>query len=89
MTASTDSDSSLSIITLSLLEDTGWYYVDYSNAEELKYGRNMGCEFLNSKCIVNSRSRFPFYFATSLNQEGCTYDFTKKVKKLKINDSIS
>ena len=79
MTASNNLDSPLSIITLSLLEDTGWYYIDYSNVEEFKYGRNMGCQFLSSKCIVNSKSRFPFYFTTSLDQEGCSYDFTNRV----------
>ena len=80
MTASSVFDSPLSNITLSFLEDTGWYYINYSNVEEYKYGRNMGCEFSNLKCIINSISVFPYYFTTNLNQDGCYYDFIKRVK---------
>lgn len=79
MTASATLDSSLSNITLSFLEDTGWYFVNYSKADEYKYAKNIGCGFLNNKCIQNSTSLFPFYFTTSLNQDGCYYDFTKRV----------
>ena len=79
MSATSIKDSVMSNITLALLGDTGWYRVDYSKAEEFKYGRNLGCSFLYQQCIVNSVSVFPNYFTTNLNNDGCWYDFTKRV----------
>lgn len=78
MTASAVLDSVLSNITLSLLEDTGWYTVDYSKAEQLMYGMGAGCPFVQSKCIESGVSLYPWYFTTNFNENGCYFDFTKK-----------
>lgn len=86
MTASAVIDSSFSNITLSFLEDTGWYTIDYSKADEFKFGKNMGCNFINEKCIQNSVSLFPWYFTTNLDHDGCVYDFTKRVKTIKFHN---
>jgi len=59
-----------SMFTLALLEDTGWYFPNYSVADSITFGQNGGCEFVMNRC--NSRS-FP-YFATNSNQEGCMWD---------------
>ncbi|XP_070576670.1 ciliated left-right organizer metallopeptidase-like isoform X2 [Ptychodera flava] len=32
-------------ITLAVFEDTGWYKVDYSNAQDLLWGNDQGCNF--------------------------------------------
>ena len=37
-------------VTLALLEDTGWYLPEYSLAEPLKWGKNLGCDFVLKSC---------------------------------------
>ncbi|CAK9806829.1 Leishmanolysin-like peptidase [Anthophora quadrimaculata] len=37
-------------ITLALMEDTGWYSANYSMAQELGWGRNLGCDFAMKSC---------------------------------------
>jgi hypothetical protein len=37
-----------SSLTLALLEDSGWYKVDYAAADILRWGYRQGCKFLNS-----------------------------------------
>ncbi|KAG8200700.1 hypothetical protein JTE90_022316 [Oedothorax gibbosus] len=37
-------------ITLALMEDTGWYVPNYAMAQELKWGRNLGCDFAFKSC---------------------------------------
>ncbi|XP_040565883.1 leishmanolysin-like peptidase [Lepeophtheirus salmonis] len=38
-------------ITLALMEDTGWYKPNYEMADDLKWGRGLGCEFVNNSCL--------------------------------------
>lgn len=40
----------ISKISLALFEDSGWYGVDYSYADELFWGKNQGCAFTDSTC---------------------------------------
>lgn len=45
----------ISTITLGLLEDTGWYKVNYCQADYLWWGKNQGCDFVKSgKCPTKS-----------------------------------
>ncbi|GIY81664.1 leishmanolysin-like peptidase [Caerostris darwini] len=37
-------------ITLALMEDTGWYMPNYAMAQELKWGKNLGCDFAFKSC---------------------------------------
>lgn len=41
---------SLSRITLALLEDTGWYVANYSQASDNFWGKNLGCNFARKSC---------------------------------------
>jgi hypothetical protein len=50
MTASSMQDGALSKFTLAFFEDSGWYKVDYSLAEEMYWGKNQGCDFMNKLC---------------------------------------
>ncbi|KAL5460017.1 hypothetical protein EMCRGX_G033427 [Ephydatia muelleri] len=50
MTGSRANSARLSAITLALLQDTGWYQVDFSKAEPLQWGKNAGCQFLLGSC---------------------------------------
>lgn len=37
-------------ITLALMEDTGWYSANYSMAQELGWGKHLGCDFAMKSC---------------------------------------
>jgi hypothetical protein len=50
MTASSIPDASFSEFTLSLLQDSGWYQVDFSRAEPMFFGQGAGCDFVNNGC---------------------------------------
>ena len=41
----------ISKMTLGLLEDSGWYKVDYKYSERVPWGYQKGCEFLEKSCI--------------------------------------
>ena len=42
-------------ITMALMEDTGWYLPNYDMADELKWGRNLGCDFVLRYTIFKVR----------------------------------
>ena len=50
----------ISEFTLSLLEDSGWYKVNYFTGGLMRFGKNEGCEFLNTDCanITTLKSNF-------------------------------
>ena len=49
-------DQVISEFTLALLEDIGWYKVNYYTGGLMRYGKHMGCEFINDDCVkLNSR----------------------------------
>ena len=38
-------------LTFALLEDTGWYQPNYEYAQEITWGRGMGCDFAKKSCM--------------------------------------
>mmetsp|Transcript_12295 Transcript_12295/g.15592 ORF Transcript_12295/g.15592 Transcript_12295/m.15592 type:complete len:416 (-) Transcript_12295:389-1636(-) len=40
-------------LLLALMEDSGWYAADYTNAEVSSFGLGAGCGFVRKDCIVN------------------------------------
>ncbi|XP_018646421.1 unnamed protein product [Schistosoma mansoni] len=44
-------DYSVSRVTLSFFEDSGWYNVNYKKAMKWFYGRNLGCNFVMKSCF--------------------------------------
>ena len=44
---------------MALMEDTGWYLPNYSLAEDLKWGKGLGCDFALKSCKewMDTRSR--------------------------------
>ena len=44
-------------ITMALMEDTGWYSPNYAMAEDLKWGRGLGCDFALKSCKEWMESR--------------------------------
>ncbi|XP_064602969.1 ciliated left-right organizer metallopeptidase-like isoform X2 [Liolophura sinensis] len=60
-------------ITLALFEDTGWYKVDYSQADNFTWGKGEGCEFgQQNTCQTDSD-----YFCTGSGL-GCHYTHLTK-----------
>jgi len=49
------SENILSALTLALMEDSGWYKVDYRNVETPVFGLGAGCDFATKKCIVDDK----------------------------------
>lgn len=68
----------ISTFTLALMEDSGWYKVNYSYDEPFVYGINEGCSFFTKDCIdsTTEKSNFPDYYCESTADDGCTYDNT-------------
>ena len=64
-----------SVFTLALLEDTGWYFADFTRADmALKWGYNRGCDFLHS-CDANTQPGFCMNHASpSPDAEECSSD---------------
>ena len=51
-------DIAISDITLALFEDSGFYKVNYYSGGLFKYGKNKGCDFFDTKCIINGKATF-------------------------------
>lgn len=79
MTSTQWNDPRLSALTLALLEDSGWYQVDYSKAEPLPFGKNKTCPFVNSNCLSSSplKAVSREFCATPL-ASGCNFDYTAR-----------
>lgn len=45
----------MSEITLALLEDSGFYKVDYGEAMEWRWGKDVGCDFVQRSCVQGER----------------------------------
>ncbi|KAG9271613.1 leishmanolysin-like peptidase [Astyanax mexicanus] len=50
MTGSHTQNRVFSRITLAIMEDTGWYRANYSMAENLEWGKGLGCDFVMKSC---------------------------------------
>jgi leishmanolysin len=71
LTAISTPDRVYSQFTLAVLEGTGWYEVNYEQAQNLYWGKNKGCPFLEGNCKSNS-----IYdeFCSAGEAVGCTFD---------------
>ena len=75
MTSSISPSPKLSPFSLALLEDSGWYQANYSNAKQLYFGRERGCDFIYGPCIdpKTKKSKFPEFCTNYLNSD-CSSD---------------
>ena len=73
----------ISEFTLALLEDTGFYKIDnYYTGGLMQYGKNKGCDFIYSKCVIDYKVNpkfqnefFDFYsikYDDDIMDPGCT-----------------
>ena len=44
-------EMAISEITLALLEDTGWYKINYYTGGLMRFGKNKGCDFVRGQCV--------------------------------------
>ena len=65
-------DNVISDITLALFEDSGFYKVEYYSGGLFKFGKNMGCEFFDKKCVENGRTDFEKDFCINPNDNFCS-----------------
>lgn len=63
--------------TLAYFQDSGWYQVDMTKAENLSWGLNRGCDFLSSNCS----SVFPEFSASNKNN-ACSSDYISKTQSV-------
>jgi hypothetical protein len=73
-------ENSISPMTLALMEDSGWYNVNYYTGGLFRFGKGRGCQFLNSKCVNNGKTNFPNEFFLNINQKVCFSGRTAKGK---------
>ena len=54
----------ISEITLALLEDLGWYEINYYTGGLMRFGKNKGCDFIENDCInvLNISYAFPNFY---------------------------
>jgi hypothetical protein len=71
----------LTNFTLKLLDDTGWYAIDFSFAEKTIWGRNKGCDFFTQKCTDFAE------YCTKLDKYGCDYNYN--FLSICMNDGLS
>ncbi|XP_049820821.1 leishmanolysin-like peptidase [Aethina tumida] len=85
MTGTHTQNPIISRITLALMEDTGWYIANYSMAEEMSWGKGLGCDFVMKSCkewiTMKSTKGFSIHpFCNKLKREPlqteCTDDRT-------------
>ena len=51
----------ISEFTLALLEDSGWYHVNYYTGGLFRFGKNKKCNFLNNDCLSPSLFKNEFF----------------------------
>ena len=65
----------VSEFTLALLEESGWYKANYYTGGLMNFGKNKGCDFLNSDCIKLEEIEIPgqtiFYYDIPFPKEFC------------------
>lgn len=63
-------------LTLSLFEDSGWYMVNFSAADNFVWGKGQGCDFVDASC-----GNWPInngYRCTKDGEASCTFDMQAK-----------
>eukprot|EP00586_Coscinodiscus_wailesii_P000239 CAMPEP_0172481188 /NCGR_PEP_ID=MMETSP1066-20121228/6856_1 /TAXON_ID=671091 /ORGANISM="Coscinodiscus wailesii, Strain CCMP2513" /LENGTH=661 /DNA_ID=CAMNT_0013243219 /DNA_START=114 /DNA_END=2096 /DNA_ORIENTATION=- len=78
----------LSPLTLALMEDSGWFKANYSQAHVSPWGHGVGCQFINEPCLVANATNDDDvvvpdygkgYFCSKANSRGCSPAHTHKM----------
>jgi hypothetical protein len=71
-------DSFISDITLALFEDSGWYKINYYTGGLFRFGKNRGCDFLNTKCVQEGKVKFGNEYCSVQSASTCSSSRTSK-----------
>lgn len=65
-----------SVFSFAVLEDSGWYKVNWKYASQHPYGRKFGCDWIDEKCLsANAQDMLdPLTFCSSDIDYGCSKD---------------
>eukprot|EP01111_Echinosteliopsis_oligospora_P002827 TRINITY_DN1442_c0_g1_i9.p1 TRINITY_DN1442_c0_g1~~TRINITY_DN1442_c0_g1_i9.p1 ORF type:complete len:311 (-),score=92.27 TRINITY_DN1442_c0_g1_i9:665-1597(-) len=74
MTGESTMNPVFSGLTLALFQDSGWYNVNYSAADPLIWGRNLGCDFVQKSC-GNWPTTNGYHCSTVLPTAQCSFDY--------------
>jgi Leishmanolysin len=74
----------LSHLTLALMEDTGWYKVNYTQGRSNPWGLNAGCDFVTNACLIPDDTPIipeysRGYFCNEASARGCSSELTHKM----------
>jgi proprotein convertase subtilisin/kexin type 5 len=64
--------AAVSNFTLSLLQDSGWYQVNFNHRDEVYWGRAKGCDFFDFAC--NASSSYTFNEFSLLGNNSCDFN---------------
>jgi hypothetical protein len=71
-------DFSVSELTLAMIESSGWYVVNYQQADPLLYGKATGCSFLEDKCNTWQQPGYrPCKHYLDPGSEECSFDMIR------------
>ena len=65
----------ISEFTLALLEDSGWYKINYYTGGLMRFGKNKGCSFLTNDCCDNQGKTLfknEFFDTEDVNKPSCS-----------------
>ena len=67
----------VSEFTLALMEDSGWYKVDYNYSEPYFFGHGEGCDWFTEDCVdkTTQTSNFEQYFCHDSTDDGCSHNY--------------
>lgn len=77
MASTTSHESIVSVITLAILADSGWYKPNYTAAKPLVWGRSKGCGFATQPC-GDGQGNFLDGWCDTDGAHGCTPDYRAK-----------
>lgn len=89
MTGSSTHEARFSKLSMHILEDSGWYQVNYGFADAWSWGENKGCGFVNDLCESSTQyeefcynsngnscdeyGRYTCYCSADSLSDGCSY----------------
>lgn len=73
MTSQRTGYPSFSLFTYYLMNDSGWYQLDFSTADAITWGKYGGCNFVNSPCDLSYAE-----FCSNPDQLSCSTDYRAK-----------
>ncbi|KAE9419426.1 hypothetical protein Angca_007570, partial [Angiostrongylus cantonensis] len=72
----------LTRLTFALFEDSGWYKVNYDKAEQMLWGKDLGCDFAKKSCLtwMKANRENPYPFCNVMDDSRCSANRLSKVR---------